>query len=164
MTSVLNDDPPHYLASTLADLAATTCQVDPDDFGGIDTLEAMYTPDFLERASQGLWDELQPWGCFLAENSVGRSSVPRIADTPILAIFSEQDELVEVTVERESVSRLCDGGYRIERIECAGASHTGAAGPTVVYALDWLAARLAGEPWPTDPICRVDPPTDCDSL
>ena len=34
------------------------------------------------------------WGCFLAESSMGRTSVPRISDTPFLTTYSELDELV----------------------------------------------------------------------
>ena len=71
---------------------------------------------------------------------------------------------VIASVERESVARLCNAGYRIEHWECAGQQHSEGAFLALPYALAWLQARVAGDLWPEDRICNVLAPVDCTTL
>ncbi len=160
MTPALTNEEPYFVAETLPELMATVCGVDDDRFDGITTLEQIYTPWFLEHARAGDFAELDPWGCFFAENSLGRTSVPRASDTPFLAAYGELDDLVITAVEREAIPALCAAGYRIEYFECAALGHTDGAVAAVPYALRWLAAELAGLP-STKPLCQITPPEDC---
>ncbi|MGM0575311.1 MAG: lipase family protein [Myxococcota bacterium] len=161
LEGVLTNTEPHYFAETIPELMASTCSP-KKSFDDVDSLEDLYPADFLETAAAGGWEDLQPWGCYLEENSVGRTSVPRITDTPFLATFGELDDLVITELERKDIARLCEDGYRIEYLECAGEGHTGGAVASLPYMLAWVADRVAGEPWPEDEACTIDAPVECE--
>ncbi len=157
---VLTDLPPLHLSTGLAQLMAEHCGV-PPALDALDDLDQLYQPAFLAAAAAGDWDALPPWGCYLAENSLPTTSVPRVSDTPILTVYGELDDIVRTPLERASVATLCAQGYRIEYLECAGEAHTGGGVAAMPYMMDWLDARLSDAPWPAADLCVVGDPVDC---
>lgn len=66
---------------------------------------------------------------------------------------------VAANVVREDFLNLCDDGYRLEYLECAGASHSEGAVLSLPYQRDWVLARLAGET--LEGTCVQTEPLDC---
>ena len=163
LTGVLTNDEPFLFATTVEERYRADCGFDLR-VDGLDALEDLYTPDFLAAAQAGDWESVAPWGCYLAQNSPSFSAVPYASDTPFLAVYAENDELVFAEEQKEDVERLCDMGYRIEHVECGGLTHTPGGRATAPLMLDWLARRVAGEPWPEEKVCVLTAPVDCEAL
>lgn len=155
---VLVDEPPGNVATRLPAAVAETC--DPQDvFTDVGIVDEVFQASFIGAVRDAAWDEALPWACYLRENSVGMGSVARVSNTPFFIVNGEADDLVMAAVERPSLARLCDAGYRIEMIECAGAGHV-----ETLAALDrivaWVSARLAGEPLENEG-CILGSPEPC---
>lgn len=163
LVGALTDTEPHHLARTIDDLIMEDCGFGhvPED---VDTLEELYDANFLAKGAAGAFEELEPWNCFLAENSVATSSVPKASDTPYLVILDELDELVVTAEERVDFANLCDLGYRMEYLECAGTAHGRGAAKALPFMLNWVQDRLDGKAWPEASICTLTPPVDCDEV
>lgn len=138
----------------------STCSPSASLFAGV-TRETLFTPAFLASGEQPGFGGLAPWACYLAENSLPTTSVPKIGDVPSLFLLGENDELVNNDVERASFQKLCAQGHSLTYLECAGASHT----KPLTYAfdqwLDFLEDRLAGKP--VTGACVLHPPEKCTS-
>jgi len=160
---VFTNEEPHFLADRLPQWAATACESD-EDIGDLTEITDIFETEFQQRAAAGLWDQLPPWGCYLRENSVWGASVAHARDLPILAVFGEEDDLLDTVAERDAILGLCGQGYRIQHLECAGKGHTAAGLAAMPYALGWIRQRLAGEPWPEAEVCAIQAPVDCDSI
>ena len=162
LDEAMTDEEPFFLASELKQIMIDNCGP-----GGVleslDSLDKIFAPDFIKNGKAGAWEELYPWGCFLAESSIGRSSVPRLSDAPILAIFGENDQLSQPDVEVASMERLCEMGWQIEYHVCAELGHVEAGVAAFIQMFQWTKERLAGEPWPAAQICVTAPPVDCDT-
>jgi acetyl esterase/lipase len=128
---------------------------------GRDTLDALFTEPVLAAGADGSLDALDPWACYLAMGDLADTEVPRTSDAPVLVVISEADELVVADVVRASVPRLCEDGYDIETLECAGAGHAEGAVQSLSYQLEWMQARLRGEPLAEGEACAVTPAVDC---
>jgi hypothetical protein len=126
------------------------------------TLQTVYTPEILAAAAQPGFGTFLPWACYMKENSLPTTSLPRADDIPALFLLGELDGLVNDAVERASFQTLCSQGMKLVYLECAGATHTA----PLVYAfdqtLDFLEDRLDGKPLPTD-TCVVKPAEKCTS-
>jgi hypothetical protein len=160
LSDVLSVGPPVDIASELPELMLTTC-----DAGFPDTVTEtshVYNQAFIDMVQAEDWEGLGVFGCVLKKASLGDSEVPLQVATPTLVIQGEADDLVYTPVIRDDLPRLCDQGYVIEHFECAGAGHTEAATSSIPYALEWVQARLAGEPL-ADP-CVIHEPVDCGML
>ncbi len=127
------------------------------------TLEELFQPGLLTAAQNDALPELDPWGCLLKENGLTTTSTSRINDDAssygILFVTGGEDNLVDTPTERVAYGALCDGGMPMRYLECAGASHTGATLWALPEILDFLAARVAGEPFAAE--CNVPAPTRC---
>jgi len=145
LADILTDTEPNKLASTLPGLMDTTCDVD-DDLFEVDSVDDVYLPDFTDAMLNRDWEGFEQWKCTMAENSLHTTSVPRISDTPMLYVLSQEDELVELTVEQPAFDRLCDMGYNMNYIECLGAGHSQGALWSLPEQFAWVADRLAGKP------------------
>jgi len=102
-----------------------------------------------------------PFGCYIKENSLLHTSVPRLDDTPGLVIVADSDELVNTPVERTAFDTLCDVGHELQYLECQNASHIGGAFFSLDDAFDFMEARLAGEPMTRT--CQRAEPSRCSS-
>jgi acetyl esterase/lipase len=125
------------------------------------TLETLFTPAFRAAGVQPGFGGLAPWACYLTENSLATTSVPKLDTIPSLFLLGENDDLVDNAVERASFQKLCSQGHVLSFLECAGASHT----KPLTYAfdqwLDFLDARLAGTP--LTGTCTIKPAETCTS-
>ncbi|MBN1334633.1 MAG: hypothetical protein JXB39_01600 [Deltaproteobacteria bacterium] len=162
LADLLTDAPPRYVASTLPAEMAETCSDFPSiaDAG----LEEIFQPAVLAAAEAGDMDALQPWGCYQAQGDLASSAIPRGGDAPVLVILSELDTWVVSDVVRGELPLLCDEGYVIEHIECAGASHSEGAIQSLPYQADWARARLEGDPLDPGIVCTITEPQDCTEL
>ena len=138
---------------------ASSCKPS-DAFTGA-TRETLFTPTFLAAGQQPDFGGLAPWACYLAENSLPTTSVPKLDSIPSMFLLGENDDLVDNTVERASFEKLCAQGHVLQYLECSGASHT----EPLAFALDqWLGFledRLAGKPITNT--CVVKPAEKCTS-
>jgi len=143
--------------------AMTSCDLDgPLEAAGVDTIEELFTPELLAAAQlDPFCDGFEPWLCYIKENTLARSSVPRIDDIPAFMILSEQDTLVVPFIEREAFADLCDMGYQIQYRECTGASHSDGFLWSLDDQLDWLDERYIDTPM-TD-VCTIHPAVKCKS-
>lgn len=120
------------------------------------TRETIFTPAYLSPSGVPA-----PFDCYLSENSLPTTSIPKLDAVPSLFLLGENDELVDNVVERASFEKLCTQGLVLSYLECAGASHT----KPLTYAfdqwLDFLEDRLAGKP--LTGTCVVKPAETCTS-
>jgi acetyl esterase/lipase len=129
----------------------------------IQGLEQFYPAKLLAAAKAHTLGDVAPWGCMLAENGLTTTSIARLgadaASYGILFVTGAEDQLVDTPTERTSFATLCEAGMPLRYLECKGASHT----KTTVWALpeilEFLEARLAGEPFA--PSCEVGAATVC---
>jgi hypothetical protein len=159
MHGVITNDEPYFLADTaegLIEAAGDECVFEGEFVG--DAVTDVYEPAFVDAVLAGDWGAIEPWSCYLAANSVGETAVPRLSETPILTVYGERDELVLPPVQRPDWEGLCDGGWTLEHLECAGADHPETTLFSIPEQLAWLRARIDGEPltnpcvW-TEPVC-----------
>lgn len=125
------------------------------------TLETLFTPSFLTAGQQSGFGGLAPWACYLAENSLSTTSIPKQDSIPSLFLLGENDELVDNVVERASFQTLCTQGHVLSFLECAGASHTKPLSYAFDQWLDFLEDRLSGKP--LSGTCAIRPAEKCTS-
>ena len=126
---------------------------------GVETMDQLFQPAVIDAAAAGTLEQLEPWGCYLRQADLASSVIPREVDPPVLVVLSEADQLVVTDPVRASLPILCDQGYDIEHLECAGADHTEGATSSLPYQIDWVADRLAGVP--LEGTCVINAPIDC---
>jgi len=130
--------------------------------GGLDSIT---TPDggfnapFIDAVTTGRWSDVEPWTCGMENNSLATAPFPRENDTPTMIVISGDDQLVWHESVRNDVPNLCDEGYDLSVIECAGASHSEGAVTSLHLQWRWVLDRLAGTP-ATD-TCVLPTPIDC---
>lgn len=160
LTEVLTAGPPIDVATVLPEMMASGCVFDlPAD---VTATTHVYTQSFIDAVTAEDWDALGTWGCFLRQASLASSEVPLKSKTPTLVPLGEADDLVYTPVVRADLPGLCEQGYQIEHVECAGAGHTDAVLQSVPFIIRWVEDRLAGEPL-EDP-CTIHAPVDCTQL
>lgn len=157
LTDVLSEGPPLDVATELPKQMRETCSFDlPPE---LTSTKDVYVQSFIDAVIAEDWDAMGVWGCFLKHASLGDSEIPLASHTPTLVIQGEADDLVYTPVVREDLPRLCDQGYVIDHVECAGAGHVDAVLQSVPHAIRWVEERLIGAPL-KEP-CVIQPPTDC---
>lgn len=163
LSQVITNEEPLFLADILPDFLfpMDKCEFDMDIDLSTATVEMLFTEFFRQEALADRVSELVPWGCYYKENSLISSSVPVVRRTPTLVTFGENDTLVYTPAMRDAYVELCNAGYEMEYIECAGAGHSEGALWSLPDQLDWLEARLAGEPMNEASICKVMDPICC---
>jgi hypothetical protein len=127
----------------------------------VDEISEVYQDTFVSAVSAGAWDTVDPWSCALAESSVVDSPVPYRSTAPVLLIAGENDDLIYAPTIRDDVEPLCDLGYVIQYVECAGADHVSAAVQTLPMQVAWVEGVLDGAP--RAGTCAVTAPIDCDA-
>lgn len=138
----------------------TTCSTG-DLVKGAQSAEDLFAAGFLEAISSGDLGALPPWGCIAAENSLPTTSVPLLSDSEILFVLGSADEIVDHATEIASFETLCTQGYRLELVDCAGASHGDTAVDSLPLQIAWIQSCLAGEGIPEELTCVVTPPSSC---
>lgn len=154
LSDVLQSD----VADVLPDAMLQAC--DPTDvtgeLGGIDDL---FTAAFVDAIRTGDDDAFPDITCMAEANSLATSDVPRASTAPVLYVVAENDELVAAAPTRAAFGPLCDAGYTMEYIECAGADHVQGAVWSLPTQIDWAFDRLAG--LPLDAPCVQGAPETC---
>jgi dienelactone hydrolase len=166
--SLLTNEEPYFFADAVVELlegVGDECEFELGFEVEIDAVEDIYAEPFRTAVLAGDWDGIAPWSCFLRENSVSTSSIERLRSTPVLAVYGELDTLVVPPLQEEDYGALCEQGWQLQQLQCAGAPHA----ETTLWSLDeqvaWLRARLAGEElgatcgW-TGPVCCSASPED----
>ena len=161
LTEVFTNDDPYYLADNAYDYVYPQEECNPGEGLDADEVSDIYTQGFIDAVLAEDWDAVAPWGCFFEENSVATSSVAPLRFVPTLMIYSEDDELVWTDTQVDDFDRLCAQGYQLEYLECQDAGHTDGALWSLPYQLDFINARLAGEPIDEDALCVRTPPVCC---
>jgi len=159
---LLTDVTPTHFASQLPTLMDTDCS--PTQlFEGITDPTELFQPAAFAAAQQGALAELQPWGCYASENSFATTSVVRHSSTPFLFVLGENDDLVYSPTERADFERLCERGYQMEYLECAGAGHVEGATWSIPEQVRWLEAHQNGEPIAAALRCQASAPVHCEA-
>jgi acetyl esterase/lipase len=92
---------------------------------------------------------ITPWKEIARDNS----PAPRDYGVPFLIAQNDADVIVAPDVTKDFVRKLCRGNARLRYISIAGAGgHPTSAADSANETLDWIDARFAGEPPPSD--CR----------
>jgi len=149
--------------TSMRDYAFGHCDLgDPLEAAGVDTLEELFTAELLAAAKlDPFLSGFESWRCYIDENTLSRSSIPRIDTIPAFMILSENDDLVVPFIERDAFGDLCAMGYQIQYRECAGAGHSDGFLWSLDDQLDWLDDRYNDVPM-TD-VCTIHPPVTCKS-
>jgi alpha-beta hydrolase superfamily lysophospholipase len=85
---------------------------------------------------------VRPWGDLMMQNSKFSLS----ARVPALIIQGDSDDVVRPAVTTQFVRSSCKAGVAVNYVVLKGAGHGGAIASGTGQAVNWLAARLRGEP------------------
>ncbi|MBN2797983.1 MAG: hypothetical protein JXX28_02435 [Deltaproteobacteria bacterium] len=112
---------------------------------GITSLDQVFTPAWQQAGAEGAQVDWSPWGCVLAENSVGHAPVNQGAGTPVMMVLGGADDVALTASQRIAYRALCDEGHQVIALECAGLGHYDAVLQTMALQLQWLRQLDAGE-------------------
>jgi acetyl esterase/lipase len=93
--------------------------------------------------------QVEPWRSLLRQNIPG--VLPR--DIPVFLAQGDADDLVRPQVTTAYKDALCAAGSRVRMLNMAGVGHGFAGFDSAKAAVEWMGARLAGQPAPSD--CTV---------
>jgi len=150
--------PPHD--THVVDHMATECSLGGLSSDATDVTQ-IFTPTFLDLVDTGFPDDGSVWSCIMRANSFPHFSVEPLDLPPTMFVLSENDELVNTPIERDSFDTLCAQGFAMEYLECAGVGHAEGAVGSFAEQLDFLAARRRGDVWPANAQCVRTPPVVC---
>jgi hypothetical protein len=119
--------------------------------------DAVFQRDFLAGARAGA--SPAPWDCLLEASSLPNPAVPYAGTAPVLLVTAEDDTLVPTAPTRAAIPALCDEGYTLEHLDCAGLDHGDAPVRTLQRQLAWIDARMRGEAVAAG--CGVGVPVNC---
>ncbi len=168
LSGLLTNEEPYYFADAVVELlegVGDTCDFDLEFEIDIEAVEDIYAQPFIDAVLAGDWDAIDPWSCFLRENSVSTSSIARLRSTPVLTVYGELDTLVVPALQEANYAELCADGWQLQQIQCQGAPHA----ETTLWSLNeqvaWLRDRLDGEPLQSScvwngPVCCSASPDD----
>ncbi|MDH5492047.1 MAG: alpha/beta fold hydrolase [Myxococcales bacterium] len=131
---------------------------------GATTLQDAFTAQVLASAAAGFPDDGSALSCMVRASSIPEMDLELIEPPPVLFVLAELDELVSTPLERTAFERLCDRGWSMEYLECEGATHLQGGIGTFAEQLDFIDARLAGEPWDPARVCALSAPRSCPGL
>jgi acetyl esterase/lipase len=158
LANVLTDTAPNNLLTALPALMDTKCSVKKSDFT-INAVSDIFTTGVIDAVTNKNWVGYEQWKCMAAENSLPDSSVKPKSYPPTFFVVSENDTLVNSSVQRVSFDELCTAGYQLEYLECKGASHTKGAIWSLPEQFAWVRDRLDGKPLTN--VCKRGAATCC---
>lgn len=159
LSDMIANEAPNHVLDTLQTSIANDCRANAL-LDLIDEPKDLFTAAFGEKLGTGNLDDLGPAACYLRENSFATTSVPRASDTPFFYVVSGDDQLVLPASQRPDFEKLCSQGYKMDYLECAGASHTKGAVWSLKEQFTWLRARLKDEALPATN-CQLSAATKC---
>lgn len=128
----------------------------------VTAISDIYSTALIESVAAGTFNTMQPWYCYFFENSLANSKVPLVRQAPVLYITGELDDISITPVQRLDVARLCDKGYQIQHIECAGLGHFDTALNAMPLAWQWVKQIRDGKGIAEEKMCVVAEPSECD--
>ncbi|NOY27449.1 MAG: hypothetical protein GXP62_16405 [Oligoflexia bacterium] len=152
---------------TVPQAMATTCDGWDDVFQAASAPDQIFAADFVAVASAGGdWAaDYLPWSCYLHEGTLRDSTIPYQSGAPVLIVTGEDDQLAWPEPTHADIPVLCEQGYTIEHIYCAGQDHTGAAVAALPKMMSWAVAAGQGkDPTAGATTCQVSAPVDCTKL
>jgi pimeloyl-ACP methyl ester carboxylesterase len=90
--------------------------------------------------------DIEPWRSLAAANSPG----PLPSDIPLFVAQGSADQLVRPAVTRDYVNRACRAGDKVRLVILPGVGHGFAGRDSAAAAIQWIAARFAGDAPPDD--------------
>ncbi len=164
---LLTNEEPWYFADNVEEALMgemEECEPDIDfDPDTIDEVSDIYTQDIIEALLASDWDAIEPWSCYLHESSVSSSSIPRLRETPMLAVYGSEDTLVVPELQQDDFELLCEQGWQLEQLECDMAAHAEGTLWSLPTQLDWLRDRIAGVELDAGRACVWNEPTCCEA-
>jgi len=127
----------------------------------VTALTDVFSAQLIQAVAVGTFDKMEPWYCYFAENTLALSAVPLVRHAPVLYITGELDDISITEVQRPDVERLCQQGYKIEHVECAGMGHFDTALSAMPLAWDWVKEIRAGAQIRADKLCTISAPSQC---
>ena len=153
-----DEEPDRRLTTFLADLEGRC------DFWqslvGVSSAD-FFTPAFLQGLEDPGLADMDPWGCWFQANTLTTTTVPRGSDAPVLVVQAGADTRLDTATERAAVTRMCQQGYTIQYLECAGALHPEASFWSMPEQKAWVKDRLVGKPLDAAATCVVTPAVRC---
>jgi dienelactone hydrolase len=146
--------PPYNRSLTAA--LPTDCKLELLDNA---TRDQVFTPGVIAARTSD-FAGVAPIDCYVRENTLARTSIPKVATAPTLFLTAENDTLVLTSIERNAFTQLCNQGYSLQYLECAGATHTKPLSFALDTWFDFLSDRLAGKPMPAT-TCALKPAERC---
>lgn len=104
--------------------------------------DQVFQQDFLSAIRDQQFDTLQPWATYVDQNLAGRFQ----SSVPVLVLQGLADSLNPPDTGEALAQRLCDNGTPATLSLYPDATHFSIVKLGFREALDWMAARLAGEP------------------
>ena len=158
LKGIFTNEEPYYFADNAEGLVffdgkCGEQNLDPPIPGGFDYRSIMI-PEIQQKIRDEQWDEVEPWSCYMKENSLPTSSVPPLRYTPTLMVYSENDEIIIAEPMRTAYDQLCEMGYQLEYLECANADHVAGALWSLPEQFDWMEARLEGQAIDGSKVCK----------
>lgn len=144
------------------DLAAIIEQTMEEECGDFDVFDSyqgvneIFSPSYQEGVQM---ENLEPWTCYLKENSVMGMPVSLQSVAPTFIITAENDDLAIAAPVHQDIEQLCAQGYKIEHVQCAGLGHVDGALDTLGIQWDWIQGQLEGRALNEE--CIVQTPTIC---
>lgn len=126
----------------------------------MESIEQIYTPEGIAAATSGDWTGLEAWQCYLNQGTIREAPFERGSTAPVFVVLAEDDDLAWAPPARDDVVALCEQGYVIEYMECAGAGHVDGAAKSLPQQLDFL-DRMVNGGEPLDP-CVIHEPVECE--
>lgn len=151
LEEVMNPD----LALLIEEVMGEECS-DFDIFGDQEDVVSLFAQSYRDGI---LAQDLEPWTCYLKENSILGLPVDIDRVSPTFIVTAEDDDLAIATPVHRDIEKMCSLGYRIEHLQCAGLGHVDGALDTLGIQWDWIQEQLNGAAL-NNP-CIVQEPTLC---
>ena len=161
--SLLRNEPPWQVSDEAQRFLDAGCVSEITEFFlAVDDIGAVFQPGPLAALQAGRAEDVRPWSCYLRDNSVIETErVHRTRRTPMLFQLAQNDDLIPPEDHRRYFETLCERGYALDYLECAGVTHTQGIFDSLPEQAWWLAERLAGAPIPAGDLCRQRPAVTC---
>ncbi|MFP5255906.1 MAG: alpha/beta fold hydrolase [Acidimicrobiia bacterium] len=148
-----------FLAMVVAGWSAAYPDLAPEE---VLTPEGLVRLDEVDRGCLG--HVAQAWGAPSAEPLVREGEPPRPwserfldndpghvrGASPVLIVHGGQDQIVPAVTSQLLVDTMCEVGQPVQRLLVDDADHVSVVGQSLDEVLDWIEARLAGQPAASD--------------
>ena len=143
------------LAILVEEVMGEECS-DFDIFTNYPDVESLFAQSYREGI---LANDLEPWTCYLQENSILGLPVDLERVAPTFIVTAENDDLAIAAPVHRDIEDLCALGYTIEHLQCAGLGHVDGALDTLGIQWSWIQGQLEGNT--LNNTCVVQDPIVC---